>query len=261
MFRTMVTHLYPPVIFLIWVCLFYFSSRILFHFKKQDLHIIEETPGVRQIFTVLGALLSIFLGFILFIVWNGYEKANQIAIDETTKLHVLWESTSIFPQPVARDLDSKMTDYVSSILDHEWNAMAHGKSSPETQAASDELYDAFKKYSPEGSYFQTYYSVALNSLNEAVEQRNKRLNMLHVIIPVTWYLMMIFGALAICIITIFLLEQNPIAQFIHITICIFMAFYLNAILVLSYPYSGIISVSNEPYKQLLTSFSQSLINH
>ncbi|WP_115705440.1 DUF4239 domain-containing protein [Legionella sainthelensi] len=252
MLRTIVAHIYPPFVFLFWITFFLILTKVLFYYKRQTMHITAEMHGTRLVVSLIGGLFSIFLGFVTFISWTNYKEANGVVAQEVTQIYTTWENSRGFPPTIFQNIDKLLNAYVLSILNDEWFSMQKGKASSKTQDASNALYSEFLKYHPSDSYTQSFYNRAITSLNAATEARNQRISMLDVIIPTAWYLMILIGTFTIIFVSIFLLEGIFVEYCIHAMLCIFLSFYLTAIIVLSNPLSGLITISNQPYKALIS---------
>ncbi|AWN75566.1 TPA: DUF4239 domain-containing protein [Legionella anisa] len=252
MLRTIVAHIYPPFVFLFWIAFFLILTKVLFYYKRKTMHITAEMHGTRLVVSIIGGLFSIFLGFVTFISWTNYKEATSLVAQEVTQIYTTWENSRGFPSPVFQNIDKLLQAYVFSILNDEWPSMQKGNASPITQDASQAIYSELLKFHPPDSYSQSYYNRVISSLNAATETRNQRINMLNVIIPSAWYLMILIGTFTIIIVSIFLLEGVFIEICIHVMLCIFLSFYLTAIIILSHPLSGLITISNQPYKALMS---------
>lgn len=252
MLRSIVAHVYPPFVFLFWVTVFLLLSKVLFYYKSKKMHIKVDMHGTRLVVSIIGGFFSIFLGFVTFISWTNYKEATSLVAQEATQIYTVWENSRGLPSPVFQNIDTALKAYVLSILKDEWSSMTKGDASSITQDASNAIYSEFLKYHPSDTYSQSYYNRAISSLNAATETRNQRINRLDILIPTAWYLMISIGAFIVIIVSIFLLEGVFVEMCIQVMLCIFLAFYLTSIIILSHPLSGLITISNQPYKSLIS---------
>ena len=131
--------------------------------------------------------------------------------------------------------------------------MAQGHDSLKAEKTVGHLYKNLLNYRPETTMSQSFYDKAVSALNEAIEYRNHRLSMLDISIPTAWYVMIVIGAFFIIIMSIFLCTTCKIHYFMHTLLCLFLGFYLTATTILKYPFSGFLTVSNQPFVKLLHS--------
>ncbi|KTC86732.1 DUF4239 domain-containing protein [Legionella brunensis] len=247
--RTIVDNVPPPFVFLFIALIFIGASWFIFFLKKKSIQDTKPPSGLLA--GILSGFYSIFLGFIIYLLWSDYQDARLVVVDETTKLYVISESSKDFPPQVSKQIKEDLINYISIVTHEEWHAMRTGDESFKAHKAIDKIYDTLLKYRPDNSVSLLFYDKALTSLNAAIEDRSHRINMLNVAIPVAWYFVIFFGAFALLVMSIFLLKDTFINVIMHLLFCIFLAFYVTAVIVLSFPFSGMISVSNEPLKKLL----------
>jgi hypothetical protein len=214
--------------------------------------------GVRMVVNIIGALFSIFLGFVTLISWTNYKDATLLVGDESVRLYIVWESSQGLPKPIALKLSQGIERYVSSIIKDEWPAMASGEASKETQRLNNSLYTTLLKYQPKDSFHLNDYNRAVTALDQATEIRNKRLNMLNLIIPTAWYFMIFLGGFTILTVSVFMLESNALGYYMQALLCLFMTIYLTSIVILSHPLSGILTISKQPYHTLLQNVTKCL---
>ncbi|CEG55538.1 bestrophin-like domain [Legionella fallonii] len=247
MIHSLINHCFPTLIFLFYLIVFFSLSRIVFHFKHKTSKNRKDEKTARAIVGSINSFYSIFLGFAVYILWSNYQKSNELIAAEATKLYVISESAKAFPAKVQQNIMQHLTQYVSSILNDELVAMSLGNESPRTQDATDQLYAILLQFKPESS-ISTYYNNTITSLNQAVEFRNLRLTMLHTGIPVAWYIIIFVGAFLV--VGIYALETDFKGRHFLAILCIFLASYMTAITVLSFPFSGFTKVSDKPLQKM-----------
>ncbi|WED44373.1 DUF4239 domain-containing protein [Legionella cardiaca] len=224
------------------------TSGIAFYFKKSS-QSGDTRRGSSLLVGIVSGFYSIFLGFVIYLLWSDYQDARVTVVDETTKLYILTESSKDFPPEVAKQIRVNLVNYLTLVINDEWPSMKRGRESLNATEAIDQLYDTILAYRPSNNAAILYYDKALTALNAAIEDRNHRINMLDLAIPTSWYMMIFIGALFILIMSVFLLKNTLVNLLMHVFLCAFLAFYITAVTDLSYSFSG--AVSNEPFKKLL----------
>ncbi|WP_454782837.1 bestrophin-like domain [Legionella sp. WA2022007384] len=211
MLYSLINNCFPTFIFLFYLLVFAFFSRIVSHYRYK-------------------------------------QKSVEFVTTEAIQLYIIGESSRAFSPEAHQGIVHNLTQYISSILNDELVAMSRGHECQKTQEASDKLYDELLKFKPAGPV-STYYNNAVSSLNQAIEYRNFRLNMLHSPIPTAWYLIIFMGAFFI--IGIYSLETNLKGHLFLIILCIFLAIYMTTITVLSFPFSGFLKFQMYRLKKFL----------
>ncbi len=247
MIHSFINHCFPTFIFFFYLMVFFSLSRVTSHLKHKVSKNKEDMNTARAIVGSINSFYSIFLGFVVYILWSNYQKSSELIATEATKLYVISESAKAFPSEAQKNIIQHLTQYTSSILNDELGSMSLGKDSPRTQDASDQLYAALLQFKPDSS-ISTYYNNTINALNQAVEYRNLRLTMLHAGVPIAWYIIIFLGAFLV--IGSYALETDFKGRHFLAILCIFLAFYMTAITVLSFPFSGFAKVSDKPIQKV-----------
>ncbi|KTD05537.1 DUF4239 domain-containing protein [Fluoribacter gormanii] len=247
MLYSLMNNCFPTFIFLFYLLVFFFLSRTVSHYRYKISKNKQDVETAMDVVGSISSFYSIFLGFIVYILWSNHQKSAEFVTTEATQLYIIGESSRAFPPEVHQSIVHNLTQYISSILNDELVAMSRGHEGKRTQEASDGLYDALLNYKPT-DLVSTYYNNAVSSFNQAIEYRNFRLNMLYSQIPTAWYLIIFIGAFFI--IGIYSLETNLKGHLFLIILCIFLAIYMTAITVLSFPFSGFFKVSDKPLKKV-----------
>ncbi len=220
---------------------------MVFHFRVKSFKNQQEVKTAMEVVRSIVSFYSIFLGFIVYILWSNHQKSAEFVTTEATKLYIIGESSRAFPPETQRSIVHHLTQYISSILNDELVAMSRGHEGQKTQEARDKLYDELLKFKPTDSV-SIYYRNALSSFNQAIEYRNFRLNMLYAGIPAAWYIILFLGAFFI--IGIYSMESNLKGHPFLTILSIFLAIYMTAITVLSFPFSGFFKISDMPLKKV-----------
>ncbi|WP_454786018.1 bestrophin-like domain [Legionella sp. WA2024007413] len=228
---------------------FFLLSHTVSHYRYKISKNKQDVETAMDVVGSISSFYSIFLGFIVYILWSNHQKSAEFVTAEATQLYIIGESSRAFPPEVHQGIVNNLTQYISSILNDELEAMSRGQEGKKTQEASDRLDDEPLKFKP-SDIVSTYYNNAVSSFNQAIENRNFRLNMLYSQIPTAWYLIIFIGAFFI--IGIYSLETTSKGHLFLIILCIFLAIYMTAITVLSFPFSGFFKVSDVPLKKVFT---------
>ncbi|MCL9682605.1 DUF4239 domain-containing protein [Legionella maioricensis] len=256
MFRTIVHSLHPTVFYLV-VSIIYISFALVTYFiatkvldvKRGRSDHLDEVASI-SLGTINGAY-SIILGFILFLVWGNFQTAMQIAVDEGSKLSIIWESSRALPPAAAQKIQNIVEQYANEVTELEWPAMAVGEDSPQVTKTLGDMYVLLQSFSPETVVAQTFYRNMASALNGVVEKRNHRLSMLESSIPTAWYLFVFVVACVIILLNSLILRRSLLQLYTHILLVLVISFFITAIVALSYPFSGYISVNK---KELTYSF-------
>ncbi|HVF15020.1 MAG TPA: hypothetical protein VM942_10495 [Acidimicrobiales bacterium] len=208
----------------------------------------EMADGLRVIYELVFALI---LAFVIASVLDTFSTADSTAAAEATNLAHMKRATLALPVEQQARLNEGLDQYVHAIVDDEWEAMSEGKESPRAAAALETLYALYQSYSPPpaGGPEAEFYTVGVDGLAEATSARRARLELAQAELPTPLRLFLPFGA-----VLLLLLEYRPRmpqrAQLVHMgLLTAVVSFSCLLTVLLDYPFSGDVAVSNEVYKE------------
>ncbi|WP_019217262.1 bestrophin-like domain [Legionella tunisiensis] len=192
MFRTIINALHPTL-FYIFISIIYvgfaivayvISTKVMPSIRIKNDHFDE---AVTLSLGLVNGVYSILLGFLLFLGWENYENAEQVVVDEGSKLAVMWEGSRVFPSSVAKNLQEAIEQYAKEVIEEEWPAMANGEADADISQLLFNLYSIVQNYTPETVITKVFYKEIISALNATMELRNRRLKFLESAIPNAWY--------------------------------------------------------------------------
>src|SRR4051794_6178635 len=91
------------------------------------------------IYAVLGVSYAVLLGLMLIAVWEKWDAADTLTVDEANELAGIFYWAHALPQPEGRHVQELVRSYDRVVIEEEWPLMAQGGSSPKAWDALDEL--------------------------------------------------------------------------------------------------------------------------
>jgi hypothetical protein len=249
--RTVMNSLSTPEIVLIFVggsVVLAVSLAIIIRWLAPDIaerEFEELASGLRVVYELMFALI---LAFAIASVIDKFNSAESTVDTEATALSQMLRANRAFPIDLQSRLRDGISNYVFATIDDEWHTMREGKPSREAAAALDTVYALYQGYTPAGVVAGKFYDQALAHLDVVATSRRERLGISNSRLPLILVLMLPVGALLLLV-----LEYRPHlrprgqAAFMGTLAVVLSSTYLLTI-VLDYPFSGDVSVSNQPLK-------------
>ena len=204
---------------------------------------------------VLGAIYSVFLAFVVVVMWDQYGEARANVEQEANQLIDLSHLAEGFPDPARQRLLSTMRAYAESAIADEWPAMTNGNDSPRTQAALNELWRAYLEIDPQTNRENALYQESLSHLNELSASRRLRLYASRDDLPFVIQILLWGGGLITIAFTYFFGVKSIRSQaLMTMALTSVVAFLLFLILALDNPFRGYVRVLPEPLRQALERF-------
>jgi hypothetical protein len=210
----------------------------------------NEVAGFK--FAVLGVLYAVLLGFVVVVVWEKFHDAETAVERQAGAIATLFRLSQGLSQNQGGALRHDLEIYVRTTIDKEWPAMAAGESSAESTEALNKVYAAVLSTSPNGVHAEALISGMLTELDSLSEARRTSISLGEGAVPDVLWSALLFGAGATIGFTFFFGTNSARAQVIMTGLLTFVVFVmLWVVVVINHPFTGPVSVSSSPLKNLL----------
>lgn len=204
------------------------------------------------IYSVIGVMYAVLLGFTAIIVWERYDNAQTAVEKEANELGDLFRDAQAFPDEVRKEIETKLRSYIRLVIEKEWPAMAENKSSTETQDAFNQLRQTYLQFAPQTEQERIWFTQSLTSLDQLNDQRRLRLlsNRSTGIPNVMWVVLLGAGAVTISFSFLFG-TRNAAAQLLMTAgLALTISLVLLSVVALERPFAGIARVAPDAFNQL-----------
>jgi hypothetical protein len=131
------------------------------------LHVRERhNTATGNIYAALYVMFGISVGFALYLTWQQYNTARQIAHSEAASVEQVYRLSEDFPGPERSRCQELTTAYARSVVVEEWPSMRQGRSSPRVGALLDELRRGVQDYEPHTDAQGGLYDESLAEMDE-----------------------------------------------------------------------------------------------
>lgn len=227
------------------------AATLIFHrfIPHRSLKIHNDIAG--PIFSTLGVVYAVLLGFVVVIVWQNFDRAKLNAEMEVNCLVNLYIDSEPFEQTFRQDVRGGISAYTGAVVD-EWNILARGGHSLEAQKAIEKLIMLYGSYVPRNEAEKVFFAKSVDEINELFDLRIQRLTGARTgVHPLLWFVLIAGGIITI-IFTIFFGTDNLKAKIVMTTLlAVLISLVLFTILEFSLPFTGFARVPCESFKQIL----------
>jgi len=209
------------------------------------------------IFGTIGVIYAVMLAFVLVIVWQDFDKAQNNTVQEANYFAQMYRDVAGLSEPFRSQFLEANANYIDALIKYEWPQMQRGLRSAEAQAAADKVWEITVKFDPKTDREKIFFSEMLEKMNNAVEMRRQRIqdagSGLH---PSLWFVLLLGGIITV-VFTLFFGSENLFAQLTMTTmLAVLIVLILFTILIMDFPYSGDLSISVAPFQQVLGLFNK-----
>ncbi|MFN4164002.1 MAG: hypothetical protein ACK4GK_05480 [Ferrovibrio sp.] len=86
----------------------------------------ENKEATVYMASIVGVIYAVLLAFIAVAAWESFNKAGEVARKEAAELGDLYRDSRMLDPDVSAGMDRLMEQYVRTVIDEEWPAMAEG---------------------------------------------------------------------------------------------------------------------------------------
>lgn len=202
------------------------------------------------IFSTLGVIYAVLLGFIVVVVWQGFDRARMNADMEINCLANLYMDSELFEQGFRDKVRSGISAYTKEVID-EWDMHAVGKSNPRALETIRGLNALYSRYQAGSESEKIFLEKSIEKIDNLLDLRILRMSAAGAgIHGLLWFVLIVGGAITI-IFTIFFGTDNLNAKVLmSALLAMLISLVLFTILEFSLPFVGSARVSCEPFKVL-----------
>jgi len=215
----------------------------------------KSSSVIGQTFTLVGVLYPLVAAFALTSVWEQYQSAEAAANREAAAIRDLLYESEALPPEIGTDFQQQVQAYAEVVISTEFDRMRHGL--PIERGSRDQLRIRRILYSakPVTRTEIAAYEEAVKSLEELSSSRSERIAASSAKLNVDIWVLLIGGAVICLFFTYMLVCDDFVIHAVTVGLTAALAaFVLYLILTLDRPFVGSLSVSPEPYQNVITSW-------
>jgi basic membrane protein A and related proteins len=198
---------------------------------------------------VVAALFGLLLAFVIIIAYQNFLEADANVTRAADALSSIVRDSEAFPGSGGDNVRAAVGSYVRAVVNDEWPQAKNGHQSVLASGGLDAVGATLQMVNPKSPAQVAFYDDAVTQLNAAVAARRDRLRSVAGGIPRSIGVLILFSSFVI--IGYAVLVGSPSFWF-HVlgpaAIAMVVAVSLVVLVDLSYPFSGSLSISAEPYK-------------
>jgi len=213
-----------------------------------------EVRAASAIFSVLGALLSLLLAFVVVTVWQNFEEQKRRTVREAVELANLYRDAGSLDESSMKHIRTLVTIYTQAIINDSFGLNnGEGQESKKSAIAFNKLYDAVMHQDPRDSREEIVVSGMMRTIHEVAAFRRLRVLSGTSGLPRPFWTVLIVGAFAVLMFSSVFRIGAIRTQFLLTGLLAgFFALILSLVILLMYPYRSSIGISVRPFERLLT---------
>lgn len=245
------TSLLPAIGIMLLIALVAVGLHFLFlrRFGAQVLRNHNDVAGV--LFSAIGTLVAVVLGFLVIIVWQKYDAAVENTQIEVAAVSDLYRDVLAYPATDRLLIRRELHQYMDTVVDTEWPAMARGKN-PTAAIRIVELiaYNVYH-FSPTSIVQSTAQSKSMDQVQRLLDARRLRVHQNQPSVPRILWFALIVGASSMIGFTFLFGVENRVSQLVMTGV---LASVIGLLFVVIYefdsPFSGAVGVPTDAWNTL-----------
>jgi hypothetical protein len=204
------------------------------------------------IYVALYVMVGVSIGFSLFLTWQQYNTARQVAKNEAVAVEQIYRIADRLPEPDRSRIQDQAISYARSVVEEEWPSMRQGQESKRAKTRLGELRRSVQDFQPRTDAQSDLYSESLSELDELEANRELRLLAVNEGIPyVVWVVLVTGGVLTVAFAYLFGIEPAWLHTVAVAGLALMVSLVLHVIGVLDYPFNGGVQVQPEAFERVL----------
>jgi hypothetical protein len=200
-------------------------------------------------FSFIATLYAFLIGFVVVTLWHNFTEAGQVIAREAESITVLHRLSDGLPD--GHTVQKTLLEYVRSVREDEWPAMAEGMMSKKTEAVYLRLWEEGRAISPTTVREQVLHSKFVDELSNMSYHRRERIILNERELPrVLWGALLIGGLLLLVGLFFLSISTTGVQVLVDVMVIgmLLIMFYLAV--EFSGPFRGDVRVSPSPLETL-----------
>jgi len=202
-----------------------------------------------QMLGVVASLFGLLLAFVIVIEYQNFGSAQDNVGQEADSLAAITRDSAVLPSAQGARVRGAIGTYVRAVVTDEWPKLREGRESPQASNDVTRIYTALEAAKPASPQATAFYDDAVRQLDEALIARRDRLSAASGGIPPLVLALILVGAF---VIVAYVMLVGSRSFWFHTigacSIALVVALSLVVLVDLSYPFSGDLVVSSDPFK-------------
>jgi Protein of unknown function (DUF4239) len=207
------------------------------------------------IYAQLGVVYAVLMAFIVIVVWQRFDEADQTAAQEAAILIALYRDTAVYPAAERDILRERIRVYTTTVAQDEWETMRRGQASLRARKALADLWQAYLGQPPQTIAAASQYGEASRRLNDMSTKRTVRILTSSSGLPfVLWYVLVGGGVVVVAFTYLFGMRSLAAHAAMTGVLAGLTASVLLVTFLLDHPFAGEIRVTSESFDHALAVF-------
>lgn len=196
------------------------------------------TETLTPAFGVIGTAVAFLLGFTIALLWQNYQNALKLSLDEASNFYLILENIRALSVDNQTKVIAAVQEYFKALNTQEWPALRLGLGTSAAWDAFSNIYDTMRSIVPSATESNSYTTI-IKLLDSIAVNRLARLQTVDPLLSIDLLPVIIFGAFFL---VFSVAANNPESKGNHavtmMLICTLLAINIGLAILITYPFSG-----------------------
>ncbi len=218
----------------------------------------EDNATISEYMGVTGVFFGLVLGMVAVGSWESYQQANETAIHEASQIDVFYSTIALMPIERSPALKAAIQEFVQTIINQDWPKQRQGILPDDSENDVRKIGKLLFKLPVETPKDEILLGAAVEHYYGMVQARRERLqSVASSKLPGSlWWVVVASTGIIICLSMLMKIDNLRLDIMINLLMSILTGSILGFIIAMDNPYRGEISVSPQPYQQILEDMLQ-----
>jgi hypothetical protein len=198
-------------------------------------------------FGVIGAFYGVVLAFVIVAVWERFERANDQVTAESLAVSNLYSLADGLAEPSRSQLQDALRLYTTHVLNHEWQAMADDRYTPDPKH-EHRIWEVLLKVVPANAQQQVFLDKSVDQMTQLSDFRRLRYVYYSEDLPSVIWIVIYVGCAITLGFSYFFVARFRQQAIMCGTFAALIGLTILAISELATPYQGAVVLSNQAFK-------------
>jgi len=223
----------------------------------KTLSVHHDVAG--YLLSVVGTLYAVVLGFLVVDAMHNFQEARVNVEQEGNSLHNIFHLSEAWPTPACQKIQGLCVKYAQVMINEEWKTMQNGQPCENAHKTMVALWRACSQFQPKTPAEQCVQGTLLSQMNELTSARHSRLvSAAPTYDRLVWVVLFVGGIVTIAFTYLFGVAELRTQIIMTVMVAVVLSLNLGLVAMFDYPFSGDLTVSNQPFQLDLDVFQQEL---
>jgi hypothetical protein len=219
----------------------------------RTFHVCSDIDeSVNGFFAGVGVLLGLLMGLVAVAAWENYDAVDDVVAKEAAQVAAIYRDISTLESSKKHELQADLRDYLTYVIDVAWPGHRMGQVPSGGSVILTKFLHHLTQYRAKTPEQQIFLAEIFAAYNKLIDVRRVRMSLVNSGLPSVFWITILAGSFFTILVTYFFhipyLRTHLVLSGIFSAFLGFMIFLLAAV---DNPFRGDVSVSSEPYQQLL----------